>query len=173
MLTARQPELMSKDVFNKFIIADSILAWELVGEEVLKRLTGEYVVPMPDFSTRGFPCAPGMVILTKQRRKIRDILKPPYRVFSEFLWDFHPSSRSPEQESSKYYKNESVLMRTTETESDDDLKFEMHLSGMRRTRVKTIKIAFKGLHVEELKYEDVDLPGRSVSVRHLGTLSIA
>ncbi|XP_061164281.1 uncharacterized protein LOC133173309 [Saccostrea echinata] len=148
--------LMPKKVFDKLQLADVQLSWRLIGDEVLKRFTGEYVTPVPSFQTSKCPCGPGYVILSKFRSFKRWLRKePPRRVFTECLWDFQPLSNN---------NSEQMIPVTTVCDRPAST-FRFVASRTRKNKTKTIKITFHGKKITEL-----DLHKHKLQKRRVATL---
>ncbi|XP_062613990.1 uncharacterized protein LOC134275727 [Saccostrea cucullata] len=147
---------MKKKVFDKLQVADVRLSWRLIGDEVLKKFTGEYLTPVPSFQTSKCPCGPGYVILSKFRSFKSWLHRdPPKRVFTECLWDFQPSGPN---------KPDSVQMIPVTTVCDrPSSTFHFVVSRKRKHKTKTIKVTFHGKKITQLDLHKHKLQNRKVA----------
>ncbi|OWF54994.1 uncharacterized protein LOC110465414 [Mizuhopecten yessoensis] len=136
---------MKKSIFQKLDLADANLAWQLVGSEVVKLFAGEHLIPIPSFSSKRSPCAPGFVALRKERTFKEWVFRRPQNfLLTEFLWDFHPS-----------WDNKQRILHSSSKQEDTDANFVYERSLINKGQSKTIRVVLKGKEKSSLD----EMPG--------------
>lgn len=136
---------MKKSIFQKLESADANLAWDLVGSEVVKLFAGEHLIPIPSFSSKRSPCAPGFVALRKERTFKEWVLRRPQNfLLTEFLWDFHPS-----------WDDKQLILHSSSKLEDTEVNFVYERSLTCNGKRKTIRVVLKGKEKSSLD----EMPG--------------
>lgn len=123
--------------------------------------SGENVTAVPCFQTSACPCGPGYVILSKFRSFKRWFMrKPPYRMFTECLWDYSPSPSDG---------SDTAPAIPTHTLSDRPAAtFRFIVSRSQKNETKTIRIVFQGKRVTELDLQKQNLLNMKLSTLLFG-----
>lgn len=121
----------------------------------------ENVTAVPCFQTSACPCGPGYVILSKFRSFKRWFMrKPPYRMFTECLWDYSPSP-SDGSDTAPAIPIHTLCDRPAAT-------FRFIVSRSQKNETKTIRIVFQGKRVTELDLQKQNLLNMKLSTMLFG-----
>ena len=102
---------------------------------------GDSYIPIPHFHPKQAPCAPGYMVLRKNR-ELGEFLrhKQSQYVLTEYLWDFAP----------EYYGGQRSLLKTSSKYEDNKKQFEYKTSRTINGLTKMIKFTFNGQDISTL-----------------------